>query len=61
MDRIQAKGRVETLIRSLEMWPGITTDVKTLIPAADRVRKHFGICCFCVVADQGMISAETIK
>jgi len=44
-----------------EMWPGNTTDVKTLIPAIDRVRKRFGIDRFCVVADRGMISADTIE
>ena len=26
-----------------EMWPGNTTDVKTLIPIVDRLRKRFGI------------------
>ena len=44
-----------------EMWPGNTTDVKTLIPITDRVRKRFGINNFCIVADRGMISADTIK
>jgi len=44
-----------------EMWPGNTTDVKTLIPVTDRVRKRFGINSFCVVADRGMISAGTIE
>jgi transposase len=44
-----------------EMWPGNTTDVKTLIPVTDRVRKRFGISNFCIVADRGMISADTIK
>jgi len=44
-----------------EMWPGNTTDVKTLIPVVDRVRKRFGINRFCVVADRGMISADTIQ
>ena len=44
-----------------EMWPGNTTDVKTLIPVIDRVRKRFGISRFCVVADRGMISADTIR
>jgi len=44
-----------------EMWPGNTTDVKTLIPVTDRVRKRFGINSFCVVADRGMISADTIE
>ncbi len=44
-----------------EMWPGNTTDVKTLIPVIDRVRKRFGISRFCIVADRGMISAGTIQ
>ena len=44
-----------------EMWPGNTTDVKTLIPVIDSVRQRFGINSFCVVADRGMISAETIN
>lgn len=43
-----------------EMWPGNTTDVKTLMPVIDRVRKRFDIRNFCIVADRGMISAETI-
>jgi len=44
-----------------EMWPGNTTDVKTLIPVAERMRNRFGIQHFCIVADRGMISNETIK
>jgi transposase len=44
-----------------EMWPGNTTDVTTLIPVIDSVRKRFRINSFCVVADRGMISAATIK
>jgi transposase len=44
-----------------EIWPGNTTDVKTLIPVTDRARKRFGINNFCVVADRGMISADTIE
>ena len=43
-----------------EMWPGNTTDVITLIPVIDRLRSRFGIERVCVVADRGMISAETI-
>ena len=42
-----------------ELWPGNTTDVKTLLPVADRLRSRFGIGRVCVVADAGMISAET--
>lgn len=44
-----------------EIWPGKTSDVKTLIPVIDRIRKRFGLDRFCLVADRGMISAETIK
>jgi len=44
-----------------EMWPGNTIDVTTLIPVIDRVRRRFGIRRFCIVADRGMISAETIE
>ena len=43
-----------------EIWPGNTSDVKTLIPIAQRLRKRFGIRRICVVADRGMISAETL-
>ncbi len=44
-----------------EMWPGNTTDVTTLIPVVERIRKRFGVNSFCVVADRGMISAETVS
>ena len=43
-----------------EMWPGNTADVTTLLPVIDRLRARFGIGRVCVVADRGMISAETI-
>ena len=43
-----------------EMWPGNTADVTSLIPAVDRLRRRFRIDRVCVVADRGMISAETI-
>jgi hypothetical protein len=43
-----------------EMWPGNTADVTTLIPVIDRLRSRFGIERVCVVADRGMISADTI-
>jgi len=46
---------------SCEMWPGNTADVNTLIPVVDKVRKRFGIGGFCIVADRGMISADTTK
>jgi len=44
-----------------EMWPGSTADVKTLIPVIDRIRKRFRIGRFCIVADRGMIRAETLR
>ena len=43
-----------------EMWPGNTADVTTLLPVVDRLRQRFSIGRVCVVADRGMISAETI-
>ena len=43
-----------------EIWPGNTADVKSLIPAIDRLQRRFRINRVCVVADRGMISAETI-
>jgi transposase len=44
-----------------EIWPGNTTDVKTLLPVADRLKKRFSADLFCLVADRGMISAKTLK
>jgi DDE family transposase len=43
-----------------ELWPGNTTDVKTLLPVLERLEKRFEISGVCVVADRGMISEETL-
>jgi transposase len=43
-----------------ELWPGNTTDVTTLIPIVDRLKQQFHVDEVCVVADRGMISAQTI-
>ena len=43
-----------------ELWPGNTTDVKTLVPIVDRLKQTFHIEDVCIVADRGMISRETI-
>jgi transposase len=43
-----------------ELWPGNTTDVTTLIPIVDRLKQTFHVEEVCVVADRGMISAQTI-
>src|SRR3954462_14003852 len=42
------------------MWPGHTADTGSLVPVVDRLRKRFSIGRVCIVADRGMISAETI-
>ena len=44
-----------------EMWPGNTTDVKTLLPVVEKMQQRFKIERVCIVADRGMISAETIR
>lgn len=44
-----------------EMWPGNTTDVKTLRVLAKQLKERFGISRMCVVSDRGMISKATIK
>ena len=43
-----------------ELWPGNTSDVTTLIPIVDRLTQTFHVEEVCVVADRGMISAQTI-
>ena len=43
-----------------EMWPGNTADVETTLPVVERIRKRFHASGFCIVADRGMISRETI-
>ncbi|MDP3185489.1 MAG: IS1634 family transposase, partial [Anaerolineales bacterium] len=44
-----------------EMWPGNTTDVKTLVTISEHMRHRFNIQRFCIVADRGMISAENLN
>ncbi|OYV74484.1 MAG: transposase [Deltaproteobacteria bacterium 21-66-5] len=44
-----------------EMWPGNTTDVKSLLPVVKRLRERFGITEVCIVSDRGMISDETLR
>jgi hypothetical protein len=43
-----------------ELWPGNTTDVTTLVPIVDRLKQRFHVEDVCIVADRGMISADTI-
>jgi len=44
-----------------ELWPGNTTDVQTLLPVVDRLKKRFHITQICIVSDRGMISKKTIE
>lgn len=44
-----------------EIWPGNTTDVKSLLPIVDRLRTRFQIGRVCIVADRGMISRDVIE
>jgi Transposase DDE domain len=40
--------------------PGNTADVTLLLPIVTRLRERFGIARACIVADRGMISADTV-
>jgi len=44
-----------------QMWPGNTADVSSLLPVVDEIKKRFAIGSFCIVADRGMISADTVR
>jgi len=46
---------------SCEIWPGNTTDAKTLVPIVKRLRKRFNIGKVCIVSDRGMISQEVLE
>jgi hypothetical protein len=43
-----------------QIMPGNTTDVKTLIPIANRLKARFGVSRVCIVSDRGMTSETTI-
>lgn len=44
-----------------ELWPGNTGDVTTLRVVVNRLRQQFRVRRVCIVADRGMISADTIS
>src|SRR5450759_1117123 len=46
---------------SCPMWPGNTTDAKTIIPVASSLRKRFGAGDVVVVADRGMMGKENAQ
>ena len=43
-----------------QMWPGNTTDVTSLLPVVEEIKKRFAIRRSCIVADRGMISDKTV-
>jgi hypothetical protein len=43
-----------------ELWPGNTTDITTLLPVIERLKTRFLIARIGIVADRGMISADTL-
>ncbi len=43
------------------MWPGNRTDVTTLQPVVEDLRRRFGIGRFVIVADRGMIAQKTVE
>jgi hypothetical protein len=43
-----------------ELWPGNTADVKSLVPVVEWLKSRFGIGSVSIVADCGMIRAETL-
>jgi len=44
-----------------ELWPGNVTDMGSLVPVVDRLRLKFGVKKVCIVADRGMLSADTVQ
>lgn len=44
-----------------EMWPGNTTDVKTLPVMVERMKKRFRVVRICIIADRGMIKKKTMQ
>lgn len=44
-----------------ELLPGNITDSKTLLPVATKIKQRFAVDSFCIVADRGMISKDTIE
>jgi transposase len=44
-----------------EMWPGNTSDSRTLLPVIERMRAKFRVREICVVADRGMVSQATLE
>jgi len=43
-----------------QLWPGNTAEGKSLVPVVERRKSRFRIGTVCIVADRGMISAETL-
>jgi len=46
---------------SCPMWPGNTTDAKTIVPVAASLRKRFGVGDVAIVADRGMVGKKNME
>ncbi len=46
---------------SCPMWPGNTTDAKTIIPAASSLKERFGVGEVVIVADRGMVGKKNAE
>jgi len=46
---------------SCPMWPGNTTDAKTIVPVASSLRKRFGVGDVVIVADRGMVGKDNME
>jgi transposase len=44
-----------------EMWPGNASDGKSLVPIVERLKTRFPVGQVCIVADRGMIGADTLQ
>jgi len=46
---------------SCPMWPGNTTDAKTIVPVAASLKKRFGVGDVVIVADRGMVGRKNME
>ena len=46
---------------SCPMWPGNTTDARTIVPVASSLRERFGVSDVAIVADRGMVGKKNME
>lgn len=44
-----------------DIFKGNTSDIRIFLPTVKKIKKEFGVKDFCVVADRGMVSSDTMK